>query len=268
MGVLVRAIVILFTLNFTAFGDVLPECDGVESKTFIGDTNDCESYIYCDDEESFSSKCPTNERFNSELGICDDAENVECLAEEGPTTTLKPSKTTKKPITKPTTVASSLPTSKTSVSKPVTTVTKIPSSSTTILTDSTTTHTSGEIVCPKTSKPEEIIYLPSSQSCSEYFMCVNNRPIPMTCPKELEYNSLTGACDYASLSNCKIVGTTTISPRQLCTSNTSGYFEYSKNCHYYYRCMNGLMTIQECPAGFGWDAVRKTCSSTACKVGN
>ncbi|XP_055905711.1 probable endochitinase [Eupeodes corollae] len=269
MGLIIGVVLILLAFHSTVICDIFPECDGVESQTFIADYNDCESYIYCDDEESFASKCSNGERFNEELGICDDAGNVECNVEETLTSTDK-STTKEEPTTREevTSTESPSPSSTTTSTTSLSSTKSNPTSSSTLVPSSslsTTETATTNVICPTPSRAEDIVYLPNSESCSEYYMCYNKIAIPMTCPRDLEFNRLTSSCDWAYSANCKVIGTTTPSPRELCTGNKSGYFEYVKNCHYYYRCMNGLLTIQECPSGFGWDGIRKMCSSTACR---
>ncbi|XP_055907735.1 uncharacterized protein LOC129942716 [Eupeodes corollae] len=52
--------------------------------------------------------------------------------------------------------------------------------------------------------------------------------------------------------------------KEECIRKTVGNFADPDDCHYYYRCMKGVLNRQECPRGFGWDAKSKMCSTKGC----
>ncbi|XP_055853758.1 mucin-2-like [Episyrphus balteatus] len=52
--------------------------------------------------------------------------------------------------------------------------------------------------------------------------------------------------------------------REECRKKFNGSFAYPGECKFYYRCISGHLSKQECPRSFGWDAKSKMCTSKGC----
>ena len=49
-----------------------------------------------------------------------------------------------------------------------------------------------------------ISFIPSSESCEEYYLCVNGDPHTMNCRAGLHWNQDKVACDYPQSANCLV----------------------------------------------------------------
>ncbi|XP_043210676.1 threonine-rich protein-like [Amphibalanus amphitrite] len=63
--------------------------------------------------------------------------------------------------------------------------------------------------CPRNSDPDQPVFVASDQSCSQFYLCSNGRPILLTCPDGLYFNEDTDQCDYRFNVNCTEPATTT-----------------------------------------------------------
>ena len=55
--------------------------------------------------------------------------------------------------------------------------------------------------CSKATKDHLLVKHPCS--CTTYFVCLTDPPIPMECPSGLKFNESLQTCDYAINVNCK-----------------------------------------------------------------
>ncbi|XP_043197431.1 peritrophin-1-like [Amphibalanus amphitrite] len=67
--------------------------------------------------------------------------------------------------------------------------------------------------CPRNSDPDQPVFVASDQSCSQFYLCSNGRPILLTCPDGLYFNEDTDQCDYRFNVNCTEPATTTTTER-------------------------------------------------------
>ncbi|KAF0288415.1 hypothetical protein FJT64_013195 [Amphibalanus amphitrite] len=63
--------------------------------------------------------------------------------------------------------------------------------------------------CPRNSDPDQPVFVASDQSCSQFYLCSNGRPILLTCPDGLYFNEDTDQCDFRFNVNCTEPATTT-----------------------------------------------------------
>jgi hypothetical protein len=61
-------------------------------------------------------------------------------------------------------------------------------------TATTSTANTQANTCPETG----VAYLPDTESCNKYLICVNGSPFEKTCPRNLHFNEQTNACDQPS----------------------------------------------------------------------
>lgn len=202
--------------------ETFTECENVPDRTFTGSSKTCSGYIYCNGDESFEGQCDDASYFNDEEKVCDDKEFVDChLEDDGDTSTSTTitTITTISPITSstisPTSMANT--TNANNVTAATTTVrnttTVVANTSTVISTLSTTaatiisttpTTTITLTECPTVDNPFQIVFLASTISCSEYFVCFNGTPLEMFCSGMLHFNSITGKCDYPENVRCLV----------------------------------------------------------------
>ncbi|XP_055919882.1 uncharacterized protein LOC129951656 [Eupeodes corollae] len=272
--------VIFIYLIKSAQSEFFEECQNLEDGTFIIGKQGCKSYIYCEGEESYEGFCPSQLLFNAIDGSCAPESEVDCLDDGAPTeaetepptttsttttTTTTPS-TTKATIEDPTTQAPP-PAEVETVQPPVQPTNPPEPGKTTPSAFTITTSESVDVgptsspgqICPTSDDPYAVVLLPSETSCSEYFICYHGTPVRMVCSGQLLFDYVTLKCELPMRVHCKATIQTTPNPKTSCVRNTFDYFPYSKNCNYFYKCMNGYLSLQQCPIGFGWSDEMKLC---------
>lgn len=193
---------IYFALSVRA--ETYDECEDVDPETYVASSESCSAYIYCDGDDSVWYECDEGEYYDRESESCDAKENVECPldnnegegdgdgdggdgedGEGGDSEEPEEVKTT----TTTTTVATTTTPAVTSATTPAE-ILDIPP----VVKDS----------CPATDDPNQIVYISSSNSCSDYYVCYHGHPLEMHCTDHLHFNTLTGKCDFPENSNCKV----------------------------------------------------------------
>ena len=58
------------------------------------------------------------------------------------------------------------------------------------------------ISCPDETDSDEITYLPSPVDCTKFYVCVHSRPVEMTCPEGLWFDSELNVCNYPTNATC------------------------------------------------------------------
>ncbi|XP_055856189.1 probable endochitinase [Episyrphus balteatus] len=271
---------IVINLLISVCGEFFEACEDQEDGTFVAGNQGCKSYIYCEGEESYEGVCPSQLLFNTEDGSCAPENEVVCSDDEVPIeneTEPPPPETTTT-----TSVAEEIPTTlrpppqtEGEVVHPDSESTKSPGSLTSIKTNPTSfapiTPTTGSVsvistpspppaqICPASDDPHAVVLLPSETSCSEYFICYHGSPVQMVCSGQLLFDYVTSKCEIPIRAKCKATVQTTPNPKTQCVQNTYDYFPYPKNCNYFYKCMNGFLSLQQCPIGFGWSDEMKLC---------
>lgn len=235
--------------------------DGLD---FYRNPEDCNSYITCD-EDPYIGYCAEDNYFDEEAQSCDEKENVQCDGEINPepeTTTTSTTTTTTTTTEAPTTTSSTPETSIiiTTTEIPVPTTGKEVSSTTSKITvsePSTTTSESSSTPavpaleeCPAGNK--NAIFIASKTSCSEYYFCYDGVSTLMKCATNLYFNPEKSKCDFKDNVNCS-----TGKPK--CSKNENGFFPHETSCKLFYFCSGGVLSVQQCPYFYYWNADEKEC---------
>ncbi|KAI8121389.1 hypothetical protein FF38_05993 [Lucilia cuprina] len=251
MKVFVIVTVFMGSLITHINADTFDECEDIDPDTYVASSESCSAYILCNGDDSELFECDEGEYFDSESESCDAKENVVCpldnnegedgegdgdgdgeQPEEPVVTTVAPTTiatTTVPPVTMATTPAEIL---------------DIPP----VVKDS----------CPATDDPNQIVYISSSDTCSDYYVCYHGHRIEMHCTDHLHFNTLTGKCDFPENSNCKI-NNQPPSATNKCLPHVTDFFPHPQKCNYFFYCIKGYQTLQQCPFYYGWDIERRTC---------
>ncbi|GFU97803.1 chondroitin proteoglycan 2 [Trichonephila clavipes] len=126
------------------------------------------------------------------------------------------------------------------------------SSSTTITVKSTTTSkpvTNNDTYCDCDS-----CELPIPENCNSYILCIDRKVIPISCGSELNFNPMTGTCDWEENVQCE---------ENIQCPEPTGRFPYPHSCTHIMDCKNSEMTIKKCPESMTYDAIAETCSWSA-----
>ncbi|KAM7355799.1 uncharacterized protein ACRADG_001749 [Cochliomyia hominivorax] len=252
---LISFIVILGQI-ITSKAETYDECEDVDPETYVPSSESCSSYIFCNGEDSVLYECDEGEYYDRESESCDAKENVVCpLDENGDgdgdgeggdgengdgNDGENPEETTTVATTTTATTTTTLETTATTPAE----IFDIPP----VVKDS----------CPATDDPNQIVYVSSNNSCSDYYVCYHGHPLEMHCTDHLHFNTLTGKCDFPENSNCKISNQPP-SATNKCLPHVTDFFPHPQKCNYFFYCIKGYQTLQQCPFYYGWDIERRTC---------
>ncbi|XP_036326286.1 uncharacterized protein LOC118739203 [Rhagoletis pomonella] len=276
---------LIFSLIIPVHGDIREECNNKPSNAFIVSNTSCSHYIYCAGIDSYEGECPDGDYFNELLQTCDPSELVDCKLN---TTASNPSVDTPAPALTTTTIISSpspATINNSIISSINTTAGEIFLSTTPAMATSypgngnTSTMspaigavaattlasiTNGDTAiiisnkCPALDNPRQMIFVPHSKSCSDYFICYHGERLAMHCSSMLHFNVNTGKCDYPEIVGCR---TDFSNPREQCQLHTIDLYPHTTNCNYFYYCRNGYLLLQQCPFGYGWDIEKRACTA-------
>uniref|UniRef100_A0A0A1XAV7 Peritrophin-44 n=1 Tax=Zeugodacus cucurbitae TaxID=28588 RepID=A0A0A1XAV7_ZEUCU len=248
--------------------DIFEECENVPKETFVKSLQSCQMYIYCDDNDSYSAECDEGQYFDGDA--CDDAENVYCpLDESGEADPGDPveSEEPEYPEEPEETVAPV-------TSKPIITTTTTQSPQTTtkneIITSTLEPIAIAPVVrdhCPTVEDPNTIVFTANTQSCTSYYLCYHGQAIDMRCTDNLHFNIHTAKCDFPEKVQCMIDRPNA----NKCLPHVTDFFPHPQKCNYFYYCIKGFLTVQQCPFYYGWDIERRSCvllDQAKCFVGS
>ncbi|XP_011180038.2 mucin-2 [Zeugodacus cucurbitae] len=248
--------------------DIFEECENVPKETFVKSLQSCQMYIYCDDNDSYSAECDEGQYFDGDA--CDDAENVYCpLDESGEADPGNPveSEEPEYPEEPEETVAPV-------TSKPIITTTTTQSPQTTtkneIITSTLEPIAIAPVVrdhCPTVEDPNTIVFTANTQSCTSYYLCYHGQAIDMRCTDNLHFNIHTAKCDFPEKVQCMIDRPNA----NKCLPHVTDFFPHPQKCNYFYYCIKGFLTVQQCPFYYGWDIERRSCvllDQAKCFVGS
>uniref|UniRef100_T1PP46 Chitin binding Peritrophin-A n=1 Tax=Musca domestica TaxID=7370 RepID=T1PP46_MUSDO len=244
-----------------AAGETFDECEGAEPGTYVASSQSCSAFIYCDGEDSILDECEEGLYFDGEE--CDDKDNVECPldnanggdgdgdgdGEEGGDGEEDPEETPEAPAPQP------------SVTKPPPVTTAATSAPTTPIDSTPEIIDVPPIVrdtCPPNDDPNQIVLIGNSNSCSDYYVCYHGNAIAMHCMDHLHFNAASGKCDFPENANCKLAVQTPTEFNK-CLPHMSEFFPHPTKCNYFYYCIKGYQTLQQCPFYYGWDFEKRTC---------
>ncbi|KAH8259169.1 hypothetical protein KR026_000270, partial [Drosophila bipectinata] len=235
-------LVLLWTSHRSS-ADHFDECDGVEDETFVQSWESCQSYVYCQGEDSIKGDCDDGEYFDGETGGCDAAANVQCFLDEvdepaEPEPEPEPEEPEDGNDSTPPTEAPSPP-----IQEPPTEV------------DFLDIAPVVKPNCPFSDDPSQVILMASNESCSNYYLCYHGHAMEMHCTNQLYFNSISGQCDLRENVQCALDD-----PRDhKCLPHMTEFFPHPDKCNYFYYCIKGFLTLQQCPFYYGWDIERRSC---------
>lgn len=147
----------------------------------------CEGFLKCSNGVFVEMFCPPGLLFNSELGVCDWPENVDCTPsyQTPPSWNSSTQSNSTTPSTNATTPSGSTTTSNVTASVPVP-----PSGS--------TTSSPSKITCSSDSQPATLPH----PNCEYFYMCSNGEAFEIKCQDGLVWNQIEEYCDYPENANC------------------------------------------------------------------
>lgn len=113
-------------------------------------------------------------------------------------------------------------------------------------------------------------FLPSDESCSLYFKCINSVAYLLSCPLEQYFNSAIGRCDLAGNVECDDDFSTTLEPTRSpppgpnvnCDgTNEFDYLPSPVDCSKYYQCVGGDPFLLSCPRGLYFSVELRSCTT-------
>ncbi|XP_001655681.2 probable chitinase 10 [Aedes aegypti] len=245
-------------------------------------TDDCSSYIVCDNNAQSIKHCPNGLLFDPQVQVCNWASMVKC----GQTPTVPepwrpvttstvhiptaptPSPTTPRPVqttTAPTTTTTRATTTTTTTAPPPTTTTVAPTRTTT-----TTPRVPENNPYPQCTS-DGFYFIPHPSACESYYICAYGMLILHSCGQGVYWNSDTNQCDFPERTNCSnlpnpakpetstpSIGTTT--PSKLPNCRSSEIFHPSiEDCSKYYICIGSSPILMSCPSDYLWNADISQC---------
>ncbi|CAD7005125.1 unnamed protein product [Ceratitis capitata] len=242
------SIIFLVLLVSATRADTFEECENAPDDTFVSSLESCQMYIYCNGDDSYSGECDEGQYFDGDA--CDAAENVYCpLDDESETDPEEPEEPDEPSVTSTSTTTTTV----------MTTLT--PQTATTNTGSSTSTLEPMAIApvvreqCPSTDDLNEIVLLANTQSCTMYYLCYHGYPIEMRCTDNLHFNIQTAKCDFPENVHCMIDRPNA----NKCLPHVTDFFPHPEKCNYFYYCIKGFLTVQQCPFYYGWDIERRSC---------
>lgn len=124
--------------------------------------------------------------------------------------------------------------------------------------------------------------LPSTTSCSEYYLCLGYTAYKMTCSASLNFDRSRNTCNYAPLVDCNefissspseiettegftktstdiTTSVTKSTASQFVCPNREGLFRYPGNCEMFYQCSNWYPYPMRCAATTHFSEITQRC---------
>lgn len=216
-------------------------CTDIPNFSYIPSYESCSLYYQCIDGSAFRLSCPTGLWFDIVRQTCDDPENANCI------------------------LVPTIPT----ISMTTTTETTVTTST------STTEGTEGTTMDPGICRNvPDMAYIPSPESCSLYYQCINGKAYLLACPLGLWFDVQIQTCDDPENVECDLetrpttsTSTSTAStptipipiPSNCSEAPNFSYISSPESCSLYYQCIDGEGFRLSCPTGLWFDFRRQTC---------
>ncbi|XP_011177276.1 probable chitinase 10 [Zeugodacus cucurbitae] len=232
--------------NDTGFPEICRNRNGVT----IPMPGSCTGFFICVDGNAIASSCGSFYHFNTQTGLCDHPFKVNCELKISQTKNI-----TSTPNKKKQGIRSSLPK---------------PKSPNEVVADLS--------IGPICKKLPTGTFLSKPDSCSQYYVCISQRPYRRTCPPMLHFNATRGLCQDPAMAKCSVqlvnltkkeieptstnskeydiantdeLGNTDSSKMdKICAMTTNGtLFPYPGDCSRFIFCMNNQVLTLICPEG-------------------
>ncbi|KAM8708359.1 hypothetical protein ACLKA7_015348 [Drosophila subpalustris] len=201
--------------------------------SFVEHPEDCRLFYLCMEQgNAVLASCPSTMLFNAANKICDAAENVRC-------------------------------TNSTSSNPP-------PASDDNDLNMVTDAASYCATLRPQQPESNRIVYVGSSTSCNNYYICYYGQAILQACSSELHWNAVTAKCDLPERAQCTLDIPSLNSPSSTHGPNPSNelihcppygqhVYPHMRRCEFFIYCVKGYATLQQCPFYYYFDVVTKSC---------
>ena len=287
-------------------------CDKIG--THKKDDLSCEKYYTCAHLNQWqghwlSQSCAPGLNWHAEHGHCDWPDHAKCtVVDQRKTTSLKPTeattqrtsmetteRTTQRPSTKPTERTTRVTRRPTTTQRIITTkrttTTELPMTThqhqdettnyyTTTLIPETTMRTQPQTAATTTKKPSKKVKCESGKyyrhkDCSMFYVCTNNRKVPMMCPIGLQFSVDDVTCKLAEDVKCvskkdylkllkKHYGKSHAYNAKLLKAHANdacetGFTSYPGECNKYLQCDIDHYIERECTSGLNWNSNLNIC---------
>ncbi|XP_062137356.1 probable chitinase 10 isoform X2 [Drosophila sulfurigaster albostrigata] len=206
--------------------------------SFVEHAEDCRLFYLCMERgDAVLASCPSTMLFNADNKICDAPENVRCTN-------------------------SSSNTGSGGTSNPP------PSASDNDLNNMVTDAATYCATLTPQPENDRIVYIGSSTSCNNYYICYYGQAIPQTCSAELHWNAVTAKCDLPERAQCTLetppntppADSTNISNELIhCPPHGQHLYPHMRRCEFFIYCVKGYATLQQCPFYYYFDVFTKSC---------
>ncbi|XP_050067417.1 probable chitinase 10 [Anopheles maculipalpis] len=236
------SVLLLITINFLLVHSLqtVPNelCDGVKSNSFVADPEDCTKFFQCNVDSVIHGTCPKGMYYHS-IDVCStDAADCESLTHPDLTTTSTDSSLTTLPATS-------------TVNSPM------------------DNATDPESFC-LAADPNFPSFVKSPSDCSEYYICVDQKPILQKCTAGRYWNAALRYCDDPEKVSCE--HDRILDPQDVCqrtTINDISFTASPTSCGEYYLCFQRKPFLMHCAPGSHWNFKTKQCDVAAvvkCKI--
>lgn len=101
--------------------------------------------------------------------------------------------------------------------------------------------------CP----PTGVVFIPVTNSCTDYLLCVNGDATPVSCGDGFLFDPAIQSCNTAAEVAC-VVNSCPPAP-------DTGFIPSNRNCNEYFICLDGQPQLQKCIDGLHFDIAQKKC---------
>uniref|UniRef100_A0A182YIS8 Chitin-binding type-2 domain-containing protein n=1 Tax=Anopheles stephensi TaxID=30069 RepID=A0A182YIS8_ANOST len=213
-------------------------CDGIRSNSFVVDPEDCTKFFQCNGDSAIHASCPSGMFYHSKDVCSTDAS--ECESYTPPESTV------------------------TSTERPLTTVVVTP----------TTNSPMGNATDPESfclaGDPDFPSFVKSPTNCSEYYICVDRKPILQKCTAGRYWNAAQLYCDDPRKVACE--HDRIADPQDVCQQTQANDISFTASptsCEEYYLCFNRKPFLMRCAPGSHWNAESNQCDAVEvvkCKI--
>ncbi|KAH8259395.1 hypothetical protein KR026_003664 [Drosophila bipectinata] len=123
------------------------------------------------------------------------------------------------------------------------------------------------------------VFLRDPTSCNKFYICLNEKPMPGSCPSNLNFDIKNKVCNYPRLVDCSVDEIPEVVTKKPSEDNTvpdcrflhnGAYIRDPKSCSKFYVCANGRTIARECPRGLYFDFTLNFCNypgQVQCSIG-
>ncbi|KAH8404492.1 hypothetical protein KR222_006622, partial [Zaprionus bogoriensis] len=233
------------TNSVTIRQSALSVCANQLVGSFVAHPEDCRLFYLCMERgDAVLASCPSTMLFNAENKICDAADNVRCTNGTNANGNAGGNSGNSSPIDDDFDVND-------------------------MVTDAASYC--ARLLVPQAGSSDRIVYIGSSSSCNNYYICYYGQALLQSCSAELHWNSVTAKCDLPERAQCTLLDQTVapvappadssnISNELInCPAYGQHLYPHMRRCEFFIYCVKGYATLQQCPFYYYFDVVTKSC---------